>query len=105
MRTLRIPSASRPGVAYQVARGRDGEVRCSCPATGPCKHQRIFAVLQKMAAFCQLEQHDAGRGLCLECAAQLVVHMSRKVKREYVTKVLSRARVALARRRRRKVKR
>jgi hypothetical protein len=38
-----VPSDSRPGVVYTVARGEDGTLTCTCPAgqSGrPCKHLR-----------------------------------------------------------------
>lgn len=42
--TWRVPSSSRPGVTYTVtAGGWDGELRCSCPARGVCRHMRQVA--------------------------------------------------------------
>ena len=107
MRTsVLVPSLTAPGRHYEVVQ-QSGAMYCDCPrfafTRDPAtdKHVALVAKADKLLALCA-EAHglsDPPR-LCRQCLVTVLAIAARKVRRDYVTKAESKAKIVAARKKR-----
>lgn len=107
----RVPSLSQKGVRHDVERHGDA-LYCHCTRflmakhdQKICSHVRLIEVVERQLARCaELHGLDGSGRICFQCLVDINAFALRKVRLEYVKKADAKAKIAAARKRKKRGK-